>query len=154
MLEVPVDSWYVWVGLALVATVAAGTAIEFPTTPPPDARTAAATVDRVAAADHTVTARHPVDAEAVKLERLHLSLRDGGRTSRARFAHTVTPVRRGSPLWRVLLGAPPDDVFDGPTALREAVDEARSDPVDWRSTDRLVARTITWGDTNVTLVGA
>lgn len=154
MLEAPVDTWYVWVGLALVAAAAAGTATEFPTAPPPDARTAAATVDRVAAADHGTTARHPVDAEAVKLERMHLSLRDGGRTSRARFASPVVPVHRGSPLWRVLLGAPPGDVFDGPTALNEAVDETRADPARWRRTDRLVARTVTWGDVHVTLVGA
>lgn len=154
MLEAPVDTWYVWVGLALVATAAAGTASEFPTAPPPDARTAAAAVDRVAGADHGATAVHPIDAEAVKFERIHVVLRDGGRISRARLASPVTPVRRGSPLWRVLLGAPPGDAFDGSTALREAVDEARTAPARWRRADRLIVRTITWEGTNVTLVGA
>lgn len=154
MFDAPVDTWYVWVGLALVATAAAGTANQFPTAPPPDARAAAAAVDRAAAADHGATARHPIDAEAVKLGRTHLALRDDGRTSRTRFAWPVTPVRRGSPLWRVLLGVPPDDVFGGVPALREAVEEARNDTARWRRAERLVARTITWEDLDVTLVGA
>lgn len=154
MFEAPVDTLYVWVGLALVATAAAGTAGQFPTAPPPDVRTAAAAVDRVAAADHGATTRHRLDADSVKLERTHLALRDGGRTSRARFARPVTPVGRGTSLWRVLLGAPPGEVFAGSGAVREAVDEARADPPRWRPTDRLVVRTITVGDLHVTLVGA
>lgn len=153
MLEAPVDTLYVWVGLALVGTAVAGTATEFPTSPPPDAQAAAASIDRVAAADHTATSQHPVAAEAVKIERMHISIRDDGRTSRARFAHQVTPVRRGSPLWRVLLGGPPGVVFDDSTAFREAVDDARAGSAHWRRTDRLVARTITWGGIHVTLVG-
>lgn len=154
MFEAPIDTLYVWVGLALVATAAAGTAAEFPTTPPPDAGAAAATVDRVATADHPATARHPVDAAAVKLAPTYVALRDGGRTARARFTHAVTPVRRGTPLWRVLLGVPSDDVFDGPDELRTAANAARPGRARWRRTDRLLARTVTWGDLDVTLVGA
>lgn len=154
MFDAPIDTLYVWVGLALVATAAVGTATEFPTAPPPDARTAAAAVDRVAVVDHEATARHSVDAAAVKIDSTHLALRDGGRTSRARFVRSVTPVSRGSPLWRVLYGAQPEDVFDAPSALRDAADEARTGDGRWQCSDRLVVRTVTWGDLRVTLVGA
>lgn len=154
MLDTPVDAWYVWVGLALVAAAAVGAAAEFPTAPPPDARTAAGTVERVAAADHEATASHALDADAVRLQPHRLSLRDGDRTTHARFARPVTPVRRGTPLWRVLRGARPADAFEGATTLRDAVRAARDAPARWQQADQLFVRTLTWEGVDVTLVGA
>jgi len=154
MLDAPVDSWYVWVGLALVAAATIGTATGFSTAPPPDARAAAATVDRVAVADHGATGRHPVDADAVKLEPHRLSLRDDGRTTHARFAESVTPVRTGTALWRVLRGGRPADALDGPSALRTAAAAAREDSARWQRTGQLFVRTVTWEGVDVTLVGA
>jgi hypothetical protein len=154
MFDAPVDAWYVWIGLALVAAAAAGTAAEFPTAPPPDARAAAATVDRVAAADHTATARHPLDADAVKVATNHVSLRDDGRTSHARLTRAVIPVQRGSALWRVLRGAPPAVHYERSTDLQDAVREARDASDHWRPAEQLFVRTVTWEDVHVTLVGA
>lgn len=154
MLDAPVDAWYVWVGLALVAATAVGTVTQFPTAPPPDAAAAAATVERVAAADHEATARHPVDAEAVTLSPGRLALRDDGRVSRADLAVRVTPVRRATALWRVLRGARPGAAFDGPTGLATAASRARDRQGGWQRTDQLFVRTVTWEGVDVTLVGA
>jgi hypothetical protein len=154
MLDAPVDAWYVWAGLALVAATALGTASQFPTAPPPDAGAAAGTVARVAAVDHESSARHPVAADAVRVEPGRLSLRDDGRTARATLPRRVTPVARGTALWRVLRGARPSDAFEDPEALRRAARAARADALDWRRTDELVVRTVTWGGVRVTLVGA
>lgn len=154
MFDAPVDAWYVWVGLAAVAAAAVGAVSGFPTAPPPDAAAAAGTVDRVAAADHPATARHPLDADAVKLRPNGLALRDDGRTSRADVATRVTPVRRGTALWRLLRGGRPADSFAGPADLRAAAREARNGTPTWRDADRLYVRAVTWGDLRVTLVGA
>lgn len=154
MLDAPVDAWYVWVGLALFAAATVGAAAEFPTAPPPDARAAAGTVDQVAAADHDATGRHPLDADAVKLESRRLTLRDDGRTTRARFFRPVTPVQRGAALWRVLRGTRPPDAFDEPDDLRTAAWVARDRPARWQHADQLFVRTVTWEGIDVTLVGA
>lgn len=154
MFDAPVDAWYVWVALSLVAATVAGTVAEFPTAPPPDAHVAASTVDRVAAADYDATARHPVDADAVKLEPATLSFRDDGRVTHARLASRVTPVRPGTALWRILRGARPGDLFESVANLRRAASEARDRPAQWERTDQLLVRTVTWRDVHVTLVGA
>lgn len=154
MLDAPVDAWYVWVGLAMVAATTVGATTGFPTAPPPDSRAAAGTVDRVAAADYDATGRHRVDADAVKLEPGGLSLRHDGRTTHARFARPVTPVERETALWWLLLGARPADTFDEPSELRAAAGAARNRPVRWQRTDQLFVRTVTWGEVRVTLVGA
>lgn len=155
MLDAPVDAWYVWVGLTVVAGVALGTVAELPTAPPPDAGAAVASVDRVAAADHDATGRHSVAADAVKVEPHRLSLRDGDRTARATFAYgPVVPVRRGSNLWHVLRGNPPGDAFETPGEFRTAATRARDRPARWTRSDRLLVRTVTWRGVDVTLVGA
>lgn len=154
MLDAPVDAWYVWVGLALVATATVAAATGFPTAPPPDARAAAGTVDRVATADHGATARHPLAADAVRIGSSSLSLRHDGRRTHAAFVRPVTPVERGTPLWRVLRGAPPAQAFEGPDELRAAATAARDSPAGWRQSDELRVRTVTWGGARVTLVGA
>lgn len=154
MLDVPVDAWYVWVGLALVAATAAGAASQLPTAPPPDAGAAAGTVDRVAAAGHTATARHPLDADAAKVTPTRVALRDDGRTSRAALAATVTPAPRGTALWRLLRGGLPGELFEDPAALRTAAAAARNASPRWRSSDQLYVRAVTWEGVDVTLVGA
>lgn len=155
MLDAPVDAWYVWVGLVVVAGAALGTVVELPTGPPPDAGAAVASVDRVAAADHDATGCHPVAADAVKVEPHRLSLRDGDRTARAVFAYgPVVPVRRGSALRRVLRGYPPESAFEAPGEFRAAATRARDRPARWTRSDRLLVRTVTWRGADVTLVGA
>jgi hypothetical protein len=154
MLDAPVDAWYVWVGLALVAATAVSTVSQLHTTPPPDAQAAAGTVDRVAAAGHAATGRHHLDADAVKVEPDSISLRDDGRTSRAALASRITPVRRGTALWRVLRGARPPTAFDDPDDLRAVARMERTEPAHWRSADELYVRAVTWEGVDVTLVGA
>lgn len=154
MLDAPVDAWYLWVGLALIAATAVGTASQFPSAPAPDAGAAAGTVARVAAAEHDAAARHPVAADAARIGPSRLSLRDDDRTAHETLPQRVTPVARGTALWRVLHGARPSDAFDDPAALRGAARAAREEPLDWRRTDELVVRTVTWGGVRVTLVGA
>ena len=159
MFDAPVDALYVWVGLTVVAGLTLGAAVELPTTAEPDAEAAAASVDRVAAADHDATGRHPVAADAVAVDPHGLSLRDGGRTADATFAYgPVVPVDRGSALWDVLKGVPPDERFDDPNEFRAATDEASqatdAERTDWQTADQLLVRTTTWEGNDVTLVGA
>ena len=160
MFDAPVDALYVWVGLTVMAGVTLGAAMELPTAAQPDAEAAAASVDRVAAADHDATGHHPVAADAVAVDPHGLSLRDGGRTAESTFAYgPIVPVDRGSALWDVLNGVPPDERFDDPAEFQAATDEASqvaidAEEADWQSTDRLVIRTTTWEGIHVTLVGA
>lgn len=173
MFDAPVDAWYVWVGLSLVSLAALGTVSELPATPPPDATAAANTVDRVAAADHDATGRHPIDADAVWLSPDAIALRDDGRVMRARLRFgPVVPVGTDGPLAALLRGAPADHQFNSSGDLAAAVDSARNrkasggsggarnrtandgdDGARWRRTDRLLVRTVTWGEFRVTLVG-
>ena len=163
MFDAPVDTLYVWVGLTVVAGVTLGTAVELPTTAEPDAETAAASVDRVAAVTHDATGRYPVTADAVAVDPHGLSLRDGDRTATAEFAYgPVVPIDRGSALWSILNGVPPDEKFDDAAEFEAATDEASRSAIDehmagetnWQNTDRLLIRTTIWEDVDVTLVGA
>jgi hypothetical protein len=158
MFDVPLDAWYTWVGLALASVVVFGTAHALPTSPPPDAAGVADTVDGVAAAEYEATAEHPIRADAVRLGPRRIELRDGGGTASAAFAFgPVTPASRGTKLRRVLDGAPPTAVFDSEAEFRAAVTGARErrQSATWRSADGpLVVRRLSWGDVDVTLVGA
>lgn len=154
MLEVPVDAWYVWIGLVTVAAVAFGVATALPTAPPPDATAAANTVDAVAGSINGSTGEHPVAASAVKLAPHQVSLRGAGGVSHAPLAYgPVTPVGEDERLRAVLDGAPPASEFDSPAQLAEAAEQARQPPYRWQTTDRIRVRTVVWGETRVTLVG-
>nr|WP_225333604.1 hypothetical protein [Halomicrobium urmianum] len=49
MFDVPVDAWYVWLGVAAASVTALGTVAALPSGTPPDAAAAADAIDRVAA---------------------------------------------------------------------------------------------------------
>ena len=154
MFDAPIDAWYVWLGVALASTVAFGLSVSLPRAPPPDAASVADTVDGVAASPHATTAKHPVSADAVRIGTSRVSVRRDGNAAHATFAYgPVTPVSPGSALWDVVRGAPPERAFDSPAAFRRAVEAARERPSEWRPTDELTARRVSWEGTDVTLVG-
>ncbi|WP_336034843.1 DUF7283 family protein [Halobacterium yunchengense] len=146
------------VALSLVSTALLGVAFAAQPSPPPRADALAATVDGVAAADAPSVATRRVDADAVRVSTRAVAVREGATTTRSRFAyseHGVVPVRRGTALWRVLRGVPPDDAFDGPLAFARAAVDARQRDHAWRhDPGRLTVRRVTWRGVDVTLVGA
>jgi hypothetical protein len=154
MFDAPVETWYLWVGLAVASTAAVGLAVSLPRAPPPDAASAAGTVDSVAANPHATTAVHPLSVDAARVGPHRVGLRDDGATGRATFAFgPVTPVQRDTALWDVLRGTPPERAFDSPAAFRAAATDARDRQPKWRSRDRLTVRRVTWEGVDVTLVG-
>lgn len=156
MFDVPVDAWYLWLGLAAASVAAFGVAAQFPTQPPPDADGAADAVDVVASSPYPASVTYPLAAEGVKLEPHRIALRAEGGTSQASFAYgPVTPVRAGTLLWEVLRGARPSHVFESPAAFDRAATAARERSAEWRpAADELRARRVSWEGVDVTLVEA
>lgn len=156
MFGLPIDSWYVWVGLAAVSAALVGVAVELPTTRPPDAAAVAATVDGVAASPYDAVGEHPLRADDVRLSARRIALRRDGTTARAEFAFgPVVPVSPGDgPLRGVLYGSSPAERFDSRARFEAAVERARERDPDWRpAPDRLTVRRVSWGDVHATLVG-
>jgi hypothetical protein len=155
MFTVPADAWYAYAGVAAASLVVFGVAAGLPTAPPPDASSAARTVDRVASSHYTASASHALDADSMRLTSRGLTLRTDAGNAHATFRYgPVTPVRRGTELGRVLGGADPTRVFGSSAQLRNASAAARSRDPSWRpAPGRLHARRVTWGSVNVTLVG-
>ncbi|WP_232687338.1 DUF7283 family protein [Halobacterium zhouii] len=156
MLDVPADVPPVLVALSLVSTTLFGVALAVRPSPVPRVQPLAATVDAVAAADHSGAETTQIGALAVKIGEHELAVRGPGGTAHASLSYgPVVPVRRDTALWRVLRGTPPDAVFDTPVGLATAAAAARGrDPV-WRTNaDRLTVRRVSWRGVDVTLVGA
>lgn len=155
MFDVPIDAWYVWLGLVTVSGAAFALAAGMPASPPPDADGAAGTVDRVAASQHDAVGGHPLPAaDAVRVGSDSLSLRGDGGDAHAAFGYgPVTPAAHDDRLQRVLLGDPPEYVFDSSAAFERAIGAAQTAAPDWQQTDRLTVRRVTWGDVDVVLVG-
>jgi hypothetical protein len=155
MFDVPVDAWYTWLGLAAASIAVFGVAAALPMAPPPDAASVAGTVDRVATAEYAATAEHPLDADAVRLGRRQIGLRNDAGTTHATFAFgPVTPVQRGTDLADVLYGASPQYVYESDVAFRRALAAARNRTPRWTDTDgSLVVRHLHVGGDDVTLVG-
>ena len=154
MFDAPVETWYLWVGLAVVSTAAVGLAATLPRAPPPDAASAAGTVDSVAASAHPTTGVHPLSADAARVGPYRIWLRDDGATGHAAFAYgPVTPVRRGTALWDVLRGTPPERAFGTPADFRRVAADARDRTPAWRSREALTVRRVVWEGVDVTLVG-
>lgn len=156
MFDTLADVPQVGVALSLVSLAMVGIAADLPETPAPDATAPAATVDRAAAAMHPTTAAHPLTATEVKTGPREIVLRNGGGTAHAAFTYgPVTPAPETGPLRRVLRGAPPDSEFETAAALRDAAREQRTKTPRWQSAgDELLVRHVTWGEIDVTLVGA
>ncbi len=155
MFEVPLDAWYVWIGLAAVSSATLGVVSVLPSAVPPDAAGSAETVDSVAASDHAAVGKHPLsNVEAVRIGANSISLRGPGGTAHAAFGYgPVTPVLSNSTLEPVLRGMPPDAVFDTPHAFERATIRAQEVEPHWKKTDRLVVRRVSWEGTHAVLVG-
>jgi hypothetical protein len=148
----PADVPAVWVGLALVSVLFVGLAVEVPRAPAPDAGAVAGTVDAAAASSYPTRAEHPTTATELKVSERSLALRNGAGASHAVLDFgPVTPASGN--LSRVLRGAPPDAAFADADAFAAAARESQAGER-WRETDGAVSvRTVTWGETRVTLVG-
>lgn len=155
MIGIPVDAWYVWLGLSFAGIVLIGIGATLPTAPPPAAADAADTIDRTAATAHPATAEHPLDATAVRIGPRRLGLRNDAGTTHATIAFgPVTPATASRALRAILHGAPPDSRFDSGTALCAAGSDARNQAPRWRpADDPLIVRHIVWEGCDVTLVG-
>ncbi|MEF8841626.1 MAG: hypothetical protein V5A62_08370 [Haloarculaceae archaeon] len=156
MFGLPVESWYLWVGLAAASAALIGIAVELPRTTPPDAAAVAATVDGVAASPYDAVGEHPIRADAVRLSARGAALRRDGATDRAEFSFgPVVPVPPGDgPLRRVLDGNSTAERFDSPAAFAAATERARERDPTWRpAPDRLTVRRVSWRGVDATLVG-
>ncbi|MBB6645829.1 DUF7283 family protein [Halobellus ruber] len=159
MFDFAMEAWYGWLGLSMAGVALFGAAAGLPTAPPPDAGAAGATIDRVAAAEYTATAEHPLDAAEIKLGTRRIGLRSDAGTAHATLSFgPVTPVPADeSSLRDVLYGTPPERAFGSPEEFRQSVVHARADAADasWRPVDRtLIVRRVTWEGVNVVLVDA
>lgn len=155
MFDVPLDAWYVWLGLAAVGATVVGVASSMPAAPPPDATGAAATVDGVAASPHSAVGKHPLsNAESIRVGRDTLSIRGPGGTGHAALGYgPVTRTVHNESLSAVLRGEPPDRIYESPAAFERATERARAAEPRWQSTDRLVVRRVTWEGIDAVLVG-
>lgn len=153
--ELPADAMYVWVGLAAVSLVALAVAVSLPTDPPPDTDCVTATVDSVAASPHEATGVCPLDANRVRVRPHRIALAAADGTTHATVTNgPVTPTGTHGDLGAVLDGTPPERVFESPAALERAAAAARNGTGDWQTTSgSLRARRVSWGETDVTLVG-
>lgn len=153
MLDPNVDAAAVWLGLALASLAVAGVVTELPRPTAPEADPLARTVDTAAATDRPATTAHPVAAEAVRIGPRRIAVRGAGGADHATLSYgPVTPARPGSDLCAVARGVPPTGRFDSLDAFKRAVHDARDRDPTWTETDRVVARTVVWRETSVTLV--
>ncbi len=155
MFDPPFDAPPVLVALTIVAASTLGVATVLAPTPPSDASSLAAAVDRAAASQTPTTDRHPTGVDAVKIEPARIRTRDDTGEHAAVFATgRVTPVRPASRLASVLAGDPPAAVFRTPVDLEIAARYARESPPGWQHDPaRIRVRHVTWGEVDVTLVG-
>ncbi len=92
-LEAPVDAWYVYAAVALVAATLVGLVAAVPTTPPPDAERAAGAVEGVTASEYPASASYDHDADVVTIDRRTITMENAGGRSHAAFAYgVVVPV--------------------------------------------------------------
>jgi hypothetical protein len=157
-MEAPLDSWYAWLGLAATSVVLVGAAGSLPTRPPPDAAGLADSLDRTAVSDAPASAEHPLAADRVRLGADRVALRNDAGTARARLAFgPVTPVRPDTRLASVLHGTPPRRAFADRETFADVVGRARERGrnATWRpAPESVTARRVSWGEVDVTLVGA
>jgi hypothetical protein len=155
MFGVPLDAWYVWIGLAIVSSAAFGVVTTLPSAAPPDAAGAARTVDGVATSEYAATGSHPLsNAETVRIGTDSISVRGAGGTDHAAFGYgPVVPAIEGSKLRMVLHGEPPSRMFASPARFERAIRRARLAEPRWRSAERLTVRRVQWEGVDGVLVG-
>ena len=156
MLDVPVESTYVWFGLVLVSATLLGLVLRVPTAPPPDAAATARTVDSVASSPYEAQGRQPLDATAIRLGSERVGLRTDGGEAHAAFAYdSVVPVLGHEGLSAVLQGRPPSAVFETASEFAAALETTRTTDPTWQPAPSvLLVRRVSWRETNATLVGA
>jgi hypothetical protein len=154
MLDPPIDTWYVWLGLGVVSVAVAGLALALPTTAPPTATPVADAIDSVASSPYEARTTVDVPADQLRLRSDSVAVRSDGGTAHAQLAFgPVTPVGDGK-LRRVLDGNQPKTVFSNRSAFEAAIQTAQNRTGTWQEApDRLVVTRVTWGDVNATLVG-
>lgn len=154
MLDPPLDTWYVWLGLGIVSVLVTGLALALPTTAPPSATPVADAIDSVAASPHEASTTVDVPADQLRVRPDSVALRDESGTAHAEIAYgPVTPVGNGK-LRRVLAGTQPDAVFASQSAFERATRAARHRTATWRETpERLTVARVEWGAVDATLVG-
>ncbi|MES3517783.1 MAG: hypothetical protein PPP58_08985 [Natronomonas sp.] len=154
MFDVPVDAWYVWVGLSIASATTFGIAAAVPATPPPDAAGATETIDNVAASQYAAVGEHPMsNADELRIAGDVVSLRGpGGTVDETLLYGPVAPAHEGD-LAAIRRGTPPESVFDSPVAFKQAIEAAITAEAEYHRTDRIVVRRVSWGGVDVTLVG-
>lgn len=137
--EAPVDAWYVWIAVAIVAAGLFGVVTSLPSEPPPDANGAANTIDEVASNPYPAHARYEHDATEVRIGVQEVSLRNDAGTNRATVRYgPMTPVAaiEGEPnrsaVSRILDGESPTHVVESIDAV-ESQDQLRAAAVGARS---------------------
>lgn len=154
MIAPPVDSPALHAGLVVAAAAFLAVAGTLPASPAPDAAGVADTVDAVAAGDAPASATHEHGADAVRVRRHGIAMRNDDGTARATFAFGPVVAVTEGPLRRVLRGASPRVVFPDREAFREAVAAALEHDPGWVSSDAIAVREVSWDGYRVTLVGA
>jgi len=153
MFETHVDTLYLWVGLGTVSVAVLGVVVGLPTTAPPDATDAAATIDEVTTSPAGSVKHRRLIADEWVLDGRAIRLRNGGGTATARLLRAAVPARTEK-LRTVLDGERPETVYDSPDAFRRDIRAAGNTDADWKpAPDRLTVRHVAWGGTDVTIVG-
>lgn len=153
--EAPVDAWYVWIGVAIVAAGLFAVVTSLPSNPPPDANEAVNTIDEVAGNPYPADARYEHDATEVRIGVQEVSLRNDAGTNRATVRYgPMTPldavdgVANRSAVCRILDGESPTqvvksiDAIENGRQLRVAAATARTSVetrgANWRHADGTV----------------
>ena len=153
MFETHVDTLYLWLGLGTVSVAVLGVVIGLPTTAPPDATAAAATIDEVTTSPPGSVANRRLAAAEWRFNGRELRLRNDGGTATARLIRAAVPAQTNQ-LRAVLTGERPQTVYDSPEAFSREVRKARNTDTAWRpAPGRLTVRHVAWGGTDVTIVG-
>jgi len=154
MFDVPVDTVYLWLGVAAFSVAVLGVILAVPTTAPPDATRVADAVDRVAVEPAGAQRTMQIDATEIRLGPRQISLRNEGGSATASVTHgPITPAVDDDQLELVLYGRPPNIVFESPAAFERAVEAAQT-RTEWQPAPAQVEiRRVDWGGTDVTLVG-
>ncbi|KAA9396823.1 hypothetical protein Har1130_03145 [Haloarcula sp. CBA1130] len=153
MFETHVDTLSLWVGLGTVSVAVLGVIVGLPTTAPPDATEAAATIDAVTTSPAGSVAHRRLVAEELAFDGREIRLRNDGGTATARLIRAAVPARTDR-LQAVANGKQPETVYDSADDFRLATRQARTGDDGWRpAPDRLTVRHVAWGGTDVTIVG-
>lgn len=156
--ELPADSIYTYLGVAIVSVAMMGIVVALPTTVPPNAANAANTIDEVAASGVNASATQEHSAESVRIGVEQIALKNKGGTRRASVVYgPLTWVSGSERLDRVLSGASISSQFADRTAFFYTVEAHQQYFADtkWRpADDRLRVRHIVVGGRHVTLVDA